>query len=303
MTISMVKPSSSQFDNLKNFDFETHSVEFEGIHVRYLDEGPSNPKNTFLLCHGEPSWSFLYRDWIAPLTDAGYRCVAVDLPGFGKSDKPIDRDWYSYERHCAALRKVIDVLDLANVHLVVQDWGGAIGLRQAIDQPGRFDRLFIFNTTVWHEGSEYTPRLKEWMSKCDDPDSFGHDMPVGKIVAAAMKRDDHDLEEVVAAFDAPYTTPESKAGAQAFPYLIPYGLRENPETGADQQRIFDALKSWSHCPVHFVFGDADTVYPWEWAEEWSAMVPGATLDRIPGGGHFVQFDAPHDCVTAILSRI
>ncbi|WP_298336209.1 alpha/beta fold hydrolase [uncultured Erythrobacter sp.] len=301
--MNVIKADATQFAEIRDFPFQPNFIEYDGVSIHYVDEGPENPKGTFLLGHGEPSWSYLYRDWIGPLNEAGYRCIAVDLPGFGKSDKPTSRDWYTYERHCGALRAVIDALDLRDIHLVVQDWGGAIGLRQAVDQPERFARLFIFNTTVWHEGVTYSPRLWEWMKKCDDPESFGHDMPVGQIVFAAMKRGGHDPALVSSAFDAPFTTPESKAGAQAFPYLIPFGLRENAETGSDHNRIFETLKLWQSCPVHLIFGDADEVYPWEWAETWAAMIPHATLDRIDGGGHFVQFDAADDCVAAILSHL
>lgn len=117
----------------------------EPLRLAVIDEPPQGSGHgVFLLLHGEPSWSALYERWIPALRESGYRCVAVDLPGFGRSDKPTDDDWYTYERHVEAVRHVIEVLDLERIHLVVQDWAGPIGLRQLVDQPGRFVRAFVF---------------------------------------------------------------------------------------------------------------------------------------------------------------
>ena len=256
---------------------------------------------TFLLLHGEPSWSQLYADWIPRLTAAGYRCVAVDLPGFGRSDKPTDDQWYSYERHCAALRFVIDSLDLSDVHLVVQDWAGPIGLRQAVDQPQRFSRLFIFNTWLHHPAFEYGDGVRTWHAMATNPEHLGGDMPVGRIVAHSMRRA-HDNAQVVAQFDAPFTGIDSKAGARAFPAMLPFS---RPDVGGaeEQERCHHALLQWQHCPVHLVFGDADVVFTVEHGQQWAAAIPGATFDRIPGAGHFVQYDAADDCLAAIAGRL
>jgi haloalkane dehalogenase len=254
-------------------------------------------RGVFLLLHGEPSWSHLYHRWIARLTAAGYRCVAPDLPGFGRSDKPTDDAWYSYERHCAAVRHVIDSLDLQNVHLVVQDWAGPIGLRQAVDQPDRFARLFIFNTWLHHDGYVYSDALRWWHAAAADSAQLGGDMPTGQIVSMTLRRE-HDLATVKAAYDAPFVNAASKAGVRAFPAMLPF---VKPDVGgaAEQQRCYDALLEWNRCPVHIAFGDADPIFTFEQAQHWAAVIPNATLDRVVGAGHFVQLDAPDDCLDIV----
>lgn len=259
-------------------------------------------RGTFLLLHGEPTWAVLYERWIPRLAAAGYRCVAPDLPGFGRSDKPTDDGWYSYERHCAAIRTVITELDLHDVRLVVQDWGGPIGLRQAVDDPARFAGILILNTWLHRDGFPYSDGVRWWREAAMDPASLGGDMPTGHIVAGTMRRVHDDLPAIAAAFDAPFDGPESKAGARAFPAMIPFGA---PEVGgaAAQARCDAALATWTGCPVHVAFGDADPVFPYEQAEVWAARIPGATLDRIAGAGHFVQVDAPDDCLAVIARRM
>jgi haloalkane dehalogenase len=258
-------------------------------------------RGVFLLLHGEPSWSHLYHDWIARLTAAGYRCVAPDLPGFGRSDKPTADAWYSYERHCTALRHVIDSLDLCNVHLVVQDWGGPIGLRQAVDQPERFTRVFIFNTWLHHAGYVYSDAIRWWHAAAADPTQLGGDMPTGQIVSMTLQRE-HDIDVVKQVYDAPFSGIMSKAGVRAFPAMLPFA---QPEVGgaAQQQRCYAALTTWDHCPVHVAFSDADPIFTFEQAETWAAAIPNATLDRIVGVGHFVQLDAPDDCLSVLARRL
>ncbi len=259
-------------------------------------------RGTFLLLHGEPSWSVLYEAWIPRLNAAGFRCVAPDQPGFGRSDKPTDDAWYSYERHVDAVRHVIDTMDLHDIHLVVQDWAGPIGLRQAVDTPHRFRQLFIFNTWLHHDDHTYTDGVRWWRQAATDPEQFGGDMPTGRIVAGSMRRDHHDREAVVALFDAPFDGYDSKAGARAFPRMLPFA---EPDVGgaAAQQRCFDALTEWDHCPVHLAFGDGDPVFPFEAGEAWAATIPGATIHRIEQAGHFVQYDAPADCLWIIGTRL
>ncbi len=257
---------------------------------------------TFLLLHGEPSWSHLYEEWIPRLTAAGYRCIAPDLPGFGRSDKPTDQSWYSYERHCEAIRYVIESLDLSSISLVVQDWAGPIGLRQAVDAPYRYSQIFIFNTWLHHSEFEYSDGVKWWHDAAGNPDQLGGDMPTGRIVAGTMRRE-HNYEIVQAAYDAPFDGYDSKAGARAFPAMIPFWAPEVGGAQQQQQRCYDALVNWNSSPIHFAFGDADPVFPYEQAELWSSKVQGATLDRIAGAGHFVQFDAPQDCLGVIFKYV
>ena len=288
----------ARFEALTDFSFTPHYLEWNGLRVHHLDEGPRDAP-VVLLMHGEPTWSYLYRHWVAPLVALGYRVVAPDHVGFGRSDKPVDDDFYVIERHCERIRHLIDTLDLRRISIVVQDWGGPTGLRQVCDQPERFERVFILNTWLHHEGYEYSDGIRFWRQMALDPDRLGGDMPTGRIVASSLRRPGHDLEAVAAAYDAPYDGIESKAGARRFPWCIPFG---EPEAGnaVDQERCFHALPTLG-LPIHVAFGDADGVFTWDWAQRWHAVLPGATLDRIEGAGHFPQEDALDDCL-AILRR-
>lgn len=308
--VPVVRTPSSQFAGLAFVDdWPTRVVTWDapaidGSLAIHATDAPAagEERGTFLLLHGEPTWALLYERWIPRLTAAGYRCVAPDLPGFGRSDKPTDDAWYSYERHCEALRAVIAEMDLRDVHLVVQDWGGPIGLRQAVDDPDRFARILILNTWLHRDGFPYSDGVRWWREAAMDPAALGGDMPVGRIVAGTMRREHDDLEAIAAGFDAPFDGPESKAGARAFPAMIPFGA---PEVGGAtaQARCDAALAAWRGCPIHLAFGDADPVFPFEQAEAWADRIPGATLDRIEGAGHFVQVDAPDDCLAVIARRM
>ena len=281
---------------------EWNAPECDGpIRIAVVDESPETSRGTFLLLHGEPSWSALYEEWIPRLVEAGFHCVAVDLPGFGRSDKPSVDDWYTYERHVEAVRYVIETLNLTRISLVVQDWAGPIGLRQAVDLTDRFDRVFIFNTWLHHSAYAYSDGARTWRSMATNPDVFGTTMPAGRIVAGTMRRS-HDSDQVAAIFEAPFDSLESRAGARAFPTMLPF---EQPERGGaiEQERCHHRLLAGLGIPVHVAFSDADPVFTYEIGEQWAAAIPGATMDRIPGAGHFVQYDAPQDCVDVVLSHI
>ena len=286
-----------RFAALPDYPFTPHYRQWNGMRLHHVDEGaPDAP--VMLLLHGEPTWSYLYRRWIDPLCGAGFRCIAPDHPGFGRSDKPLDDAWYVIERHVEALTDLVEQLDLAHVNLVVQDWGGPIGLRVLCDQHERFERVFILNTWLHHAGFEYGEGIRRWRQAALDPAQLGGDMPTGRIVAGSNRRAGHDATAITAAYDTPFPTAASKAGARRFPHCIPFG---DPVAGnaADQQRCFDVLPTLGK-PMHLAFGDADTVFTWDWAERWHAQLPGSTLDRIEGAGHFVQEDATDDCLAVIL---
>lgn len=281
------------------FPYEPRYIEADGLRSAYVEAG-SGKRGVALMLHGEPTWGYLYHRMIPPLAAAGFRCVAPDHIGFGRSDKVLDDDWYVTERHVERTRLLIETLDLRNITLICQDWGGPIGLRQAVDMPERFDRLVIMNTWLHHEGFVYGDGVRNWRALAINPEALGGDMPTGRIVAGTLRRPGHDLAAVKAAYDLPFEGYDTKAGARRFPVCIPFG---DPVAGnaADQQRCFDALKSWSK-PVHFVWGDADPVFPLEWGERWAKMFTDATFDRIEGAGHFLQEDAGEDVAAAILRR-
>jgi haloalkane dehalogenase len=298
----VVRTPDERFSSL-GWPFEPHYLTHpDGLRQHYVDEGPADAaRGTFLLLHGEPTWSYLYRDWIGPLVSLGYRVVAPDHFGFGRSDKPTDEDWYTIARHRAALAHLVARLDLRRIHLVVQDWGGPIGLCTAMDDPDRYDRLFLANTWLHDDTYEYGEGVRFWRALATDPAHFGGDMPTGTIVATALQRAGHDLSAVRAAFDAPFVGEPSKAGARRFPFCIPFA---EPVLGdaAVQAEARRRLRATT-LPVHLLFGDADPIFPWAWAEQWAAEIPGATLAAIAGAGHFVQFDAAADCLAVIGAHL
>jgi haloalkane dehalogenase len=293
----VLRTPDERFAGLEGFGFEPHYLDWNGVRVHHLDEGPPDAP-VVLLMHGEPTWSYMYRNWIGPIVDHGYRVIAPDHVGFGRSDKPVDDDWYVIERHCERIARLIAELDLGRITVVVQDWGGPTGLRQVCDEPERFERVVILNTWLHHDGFEYSDGIRWWRDAALDPERLGGDMPTGTIVARSSRREGHDLDALTAAYDAPFPDASYKAGARRFPWCIPFG---EPDAGnaADQQRCFETLPTLG-LPIHLAFGDADNVFTFEWAEQWHAQLPGSTLDRIPGAGHFVQEDATADCVELML---
>ncbi|MBW3595543.1 MAG: alpha/beta fold hydrolase, partial [Actinobacteria bacterium] len=205
-----------RFQNLAGFSFEPHYVELSGdlagLRMHYLDEGEGE---TILLLHGEPTWAYLYRKMIPSLSAVG-RVVVPDLIGFGRSDKPIDRDWYTYDRHCDSLVQLIEALDLRDITVVVQDWGGPIGLRVATEHEDRFARLVILNTGIFRPGPRWpTEGFLKWRAFAEK----NPDLPIGFILQGATSTQLSD--DVIRAYEAPFPTAESKAGAAQFPLLVP----------------------------------------------------------------------------------
>lgn len=299
-----IRTPDAAFADITDFPYTPHYLEWEGMRMAHIDEGdPSAP--VALLLHGEPTWSYLYRKMVPPLVAAGYRCIAPDLPGFGRSDKPVDDTWYVIERHIERIRHLIDHLDLKRMTLFCQDWGGPIGLRQVVDQPARFERLVIMNTWLHHPEYVYSPGIRAWR------DAATHfmwnawtdgNLPCGAIVARSLRLPGHDRIRLQTAYEAPFADgPVSKAGARRFPFCIPFA---EPIAGnaADQTRCFSALLQME-IPAHFIFGDADPVFTADWGRQWSAQMKNATLDFIPGATHFVQEEAGAEIVRIFLNRI
>jgi haloalkane dehalogenase len=212
----------------------------------------------------------------------------------------LDDNWYVIARHVAALRARIEALDLRRITLFVQDWGGPIGLRQAVEAPERFERLVILNTWLHHDHYRYSEGIRAWREAALDPARLGGDMPVGRIVARSLRRPGHPLADVAAAYDAPFPDRSAKAGARRFPFCIPL---EDPEPGqaVEQARDHRALRDLPQ-PKHLIFGDADVVFPATQGEAWARDLPGATFDVIRDAGHFVQEDAGPEVVEAFLRR-
>jgi haloalkane dehalogenase len=259
--------------------------------MHYLDEGEGNP----VLClHGEPTWSFLYRK-LVPGLSAVARAVAPDYFGFGRSDKPTDVDWYTFDRHCASIVRLVEELDLRRLTLVVQDWGGPIGLRLAVEQPDRVARLVILNTGV---GGGRAPS-DSWLRFREVVRTAGGDFQAGRLIRRAAVRGLAD--DLVAAYDAPFPVPEAKAGALAFPELVPTEP-DHPNT-APLLAIREALRSWEK-PALVLFGDSDPIFRPEVADAISRLIPGALpAELVENAGHFVQEDAGEEVEARIVELL
>jgi haloalkane dehalogenase len=247
--------------------------------MHYLDEGAGDP---VLLLHGEPTWSYLYRRMIPPLA-AVARVVAPDYFGFGRSDKPTDRAAYSYDAHYGSIERLAEELDLRDVTVVVQDWGGPIGLRLAVEHPERVARIVVLNTGV---GGGRAPS-DVWLAFREVVRNAGPDFQPGRLVRRSLVRPVDDA--VVAAYDAPFPTPESKTGPLEFPEQVPTEP-DHPNT-APMMKVREALKEWRKRAL-VVFGDSDPIFPPAVAESIGRLIPGTTrVEIVENAGHFVQEDA------------
>ncbi|HEY7692816.1 MAG TPA: haloalkane dehalogenase [Gaiellaceae bacterium] len=280
-----------RFADLPGFAYEPHYVDQDGLRMHYLDEGEGDP----VLClHGEPTWSFLYRK-LVPGLSAVARAVAPDYFGFGRSDKPTDVDWYTFDRHCASIVRLVEELDLRRLTLVVQDWGGPIGLRLAVEQPDRVARLVILNTGV---GGGRAPS-DSWLRFREVVRTAGGDFQAGRLIRRAAVRGLAD--DLVAAYDAPFPVPEAKAGALAFPELVPTEP-DHPNT-APLLAIREALRSWEK-PALVLFGDSDPIFRPEVADAISRLIPGALpAELVENAGHFVQEDAGEEVEARIVELL
>ncbi len=264
---------------LPDFPFESAYRTFEGIRLAHLDVGDGAP---VLFMHGEPTWSFLWRHVIPSVRDAGYRCIAPDLPGFGRSDKPVDIGWYTYDRHVESILALVDELDLREATVVVHDWGGPIGLRVAVERPERFSRIVVLDTGLF---TGHQPMNDAWMAFRAFVERT-EDLPVGLLVRRACLNDPGD--EVIAAYDAPFPNPASKAGARAFPLILPLSP-EQPGAGAGQ-RVLDALRADTR-PKLFLWAESDPVLPLETGRRFASALGGEIDHVIAGASHFLQEDA------------
>ena len=274
-----IRTPDELLEGLPDFPFQPQFREVDGLRLAHLDEGDGAPVVFF---HGEPTWSFLWRKVIPPVRDAGYRCIAPDLPGFGRSDKPVDLDWYSYDRHSAVAGSLLEELDLRDATVVVHDWGGPIGLRTAVEHRDRIARLVVLDTGLFTGHQKMTDA---WIAFRDFVERT-EDLPVGFLVRGACKRDPGD--EVIAAYDAPFPNAESKAGARAFPLMLPTSpSAPGAEAG---QRVLEALRG-DERPKLMLWADSDPVLPLSTGERFAAAL-GTEVDHvIADASHFLQEDA------------
>jgi len=278
MTIDAVRAPEQALQGLPDFPFAASYRDVDGLRLAHLDEGEGAP---VIFLHGEPTWSFLWRKVIPPVRDAGFRCVAPDLVGFGRSDKPSDVDFYTYDRHVAYVAGLLEDLDVRAATIVVHDWGGPIGLRLAVEQPQRVERLVILDTGLF-TGQQ---RMSEAWSAFRDFVARTQDLPVGMLVRGACHEDPG--EEVIAAYDAPFPDAASKAGARAFPLLVP---RTPDEPGAAAgRRVLEALRE-DRRPTLMLWADADPILPPRVGERFAQAIGRPAPRTIEHAGHFLQED-------------
>ncbi|MDX6623145.1 MAG: haloalkane dehalogenase [Solirubrobacterales bacterium] len=278
MSVDAVRTPEELLEGLPDYPWQSRYREVDGLRLAHLDEGEGKPVIFF---HGEPTWSFLWRRVIPPVRDAGFRCIAPDYAGFGRSDKPTDLGWYTYDRHVELTAALLEELDLRDATAVVHDWGGPIGLRLAVEHPDRISRLVIMETgpfTGHQKMSEAWLAFREFVRGSDE-------VPIGMLVRGGCKHDPGD--EVIAAYEAPYIDGASKAGARAFPLILPT-TPEMPGAAAGKA-VADALRE-DERPALELWADSDPVLPFSVGERVSSQLNFPPPRPIADASHFLQED-------------
>jgi len=301
--VDAVRTPDERFAGLPGYPFPPHYVDVADgdgdggmLRVHHLDEGARDAP-LVLLMHGEPSWSYLYRTMIPVLVDGGLRCVAPDLVGFGRSDKPTRRDAYTYARHVEWMRAALfDGLDLHDVTLVGQDWGGLIGLRLVGEHPDRFARVIAANTFLPIGDRPPSDAFLAWQQFSQETPEF----PVGRIVNGGTTSTLSGA--VIAAYDAPFPDERSKAGARQFPLLVP--TRPDDPASDANRRAWETLHAWTK-PFLTAFSDQDPITRGG-DHAFQRDVPGCSGQphtTIEGAGHFLQEDKGEELARVIVDWI
>ena len=282
--IKALRTPEENFENIYNFPFEPKYIEnlhgYEGLQMHYIDEGPVDSKVVFLCLHGQPTWSYLYRKMIPVFTSAGYRSVAPDFFGFGRSDKPIEDEIYTFEFHRTFLVEFIKRLELKNIALVCQDWGGILGLTLPMDMPNRFTHLILMNTTLGTGEGVPSPgfrTFRDWVKKTPD-------MDVGRLM---LRGTPLLTPEEIAAYDAPFPDIKYKAGIRRFPQLVPTTYdAPGAEISRKAQDWFQ--KKWNG-ESFMAIGMEDPVLGPSVMRQLRKMIPRCPSPlRIKEASHFVQ---------------
>jgi haloalkane dehalogenase len=279
VSVEAVRTADERFEGLPDFPFEPHYREVDGLRLAHLDEGEGPPVVFF---HGEPTWSYLWRKVIPPVRDAGHRCIAPDYAGFGRSDKPVDLGWYSYDCHTDLLASMFEELDLRDATVVVHDWGGSLGMRIAAEHPERVSRIVAMDTgffTGEQRMTEAWHRFRDFVERTED-------LPVGMLVRGACANDPGD--EVIAAYEAPFPAPEYKAGPRSFPLMLP--VSPDMPAAAAGKRVLEAMRGDSR-PKLLLWGDSDFIIPFEVGERLADVLGAAAPVKLKSASHFVQEDA------------
>ena len=293
--MDVLRTPDERFDNLPGYSFEPHYVDVDELRMHYVDEGPRDAAPVLLL-HGEPSWSYLYRKMIPVIVEAGSRAVAPDLIGFGRSDKPANREDYSYQAYVDWTTSFIEQLDLRDITLFAQDWGGLIGLRIAAEQPDRFARIVAANTMLPTGDQPPGEDFLRWQKFSQTAPAFD----VGRILQGGTVTTLPD--DVVAAYDAPFPDDTYKAAARQFPVLVPTSP-DDPAAPANR-RAWEVLEQWEK-PFLTAFSDSDPIMRGG-ERVFQSRVPGTKGQphtTITGAGHFLQEDKGEELARVVAEFI
>jgi haloalkane dehalogenase len=299
--VDVLRTPDDRFADLAGFGFAPHYADVSDddgatLRIHYLDEGPASGEPVVLM-HGEPSWSYLYRTMTPVLVGQGLRCIAPDLVGFGRSDKPARREDYTYARHVEWIRSLLlDSLGLTGATLFCQDWGGLIGLRVVAENPDRFSRIVVGNTGLPTGDGRITEAFLGWQKFSQETPDFNVGAILSMGVASPMD------PAVQAAYDAPFPDDSYKAGARAFPLLVP--IQPDDPASAANRRAWDVLRGWDK-PLLTAFSDGDPITAGG-QRVFQDEVPGAAGQphvTIAGAGHFLQEDKGGEIADVIAAFI
>jgi len=297
LEMKTLRTPDDRFENLPGYPFEPNYIEVPDgedgfLRIHHVDEGARDAEPV-LLMHGEPSWSYLYRKMIPIIVEAGYRAVAPDLAGFGRSDKPADRNDYTYQRHVDWMQAWLNKMDLNSITLVCQDWGGLIGLRLVADNPDRFARVVAANTGLPTGDRQATEAFLNWRKFSQETTEFD----IGFILQGATQTELAD--DVVAAYRAPFPDESYKEGARIFPSLVPISP-DDPAAPANR-KAWEVLSAFGK-PFLTAFSDHDPVTAGG-DKVLQKLIPGAKEQPhtiINGGGHFLQEDCGEEFARVVV---
>lgn len=282
--IEFLRTPDSRFDNLPGYPWRGRDIEtlpsLRGLRLHCLDEGPRDAPVTWLCLHGNPAWSYLYRRMLPVFIAAGHRVVAPDMPGFGKSDKPIDVAQHRFSWHRALLLELIEALDLQRVNLVVQDWGGLFGLTLPMAAPQRYRALLVMNTYLATADEALPEGFIRWRSMCSDKPDFSVARLIGRGNA-------HLSEAELAAYDAPFPSLPYRAATRAFPEMVPERADADGVSVSREAATFLA-EQWAGRSL-MAIGMQDPVFTPAGMERLRQRIRGCPQPlRVAEGGHFVQ---------------
>ncbi len=287
--MTLLRTPADRFRDLPGVPFAPHYLQVAGARVHYLDEGAGE---AVLMLHGEPSWSYLYRKMI-PAISARHRALAMDFIGFGRSDKLPQIADYTYQLHVDTLDAFVRELDLRDLTLVMQDWGGLIGMRWAAEHPGRVARMVLMNTFLPTGEASLGEGFLNWQRFA----TTVPELPIGRILQGATVTE--LPPDVIAAYEAPFPDESFKAGARAWPALVP--TRPDQDGAAENRRAWEVLRLWTK-PALVMFSDSDPVT--RGADRLlRERIPAARAEpeiTIAGGGHFLQEDRGEEIARHIL---